>query len=155
MNSVAHISTKNRDEARAKVQLKLDALKKYAESGEASFELPAKFTLNWFATLEEVNAGFQRVSKGSVLLKTGGSTHAMVTAALTAAQHRWDDGRSMSPTTTISGIKNEIKKLKRENTDLKHRIKGLVKNTVQLLEELEYYKGKLGVEQARWQDTKE
>ena len=154
MNSAAHISTKNRDEAKSKIQAKLDAVRSYGQGGKPSFELPSKFTLNWFASLEDENTNFHRVSKGSALLKTGSSMHAKVTAALTVAQSRLEDSQKVGRVTIGSAIRNEVKRLKAENAELKHRMKGLVKNTVDLLKELDHYKTQLGLEQAAWQDSK-
>ncbi len=154
-NSATHVSEKNRSEAEARIARKLEAIRSYANGGKATFELPEKhkFTYNWFCSFEDKDAGFERVSKASDLLKSGRSLHTKVVSALNTAQSRLEASQVKARSSTVSGVRDEIKRLKAENAELKHRVKGLVKNTVDLIKERDEYKARLGIQQAQWLDS--
>lgn len=147
--SLQHVSEVNRLRTAQKIERKLEALERYVKDGAADFEIPKKFTLNWFAGL--ASEPYESLSKGSELLRTGSAMHERVISALARAQEALEGGR------VEQGVCKKTKRI--EELEAKVRkyealIPGLSQTIVDLLEEVGELKRCLSVQQAQWADKR-
>lgn len=148
-SAVMHISKANRLKAEQKIERKIQGLERYVINGQADFEIPKKFTLNWFCAL--ASDPYERVAKGGEQLRTGAAMHKRVSEALARAQEVLEGAR------THRGICKKTERIKQLEDRVKKAealIPGLTQNIADLLEEVEDLTKRLGLEQARWADQK-
>lgn len=137
-----HIAKQREIEALNKIERKLEAINLYVNSGNASFTVPSKFSINWFHELNE--GDLQRTSKSAKVVKEGEPLKDRVKTVLDEAQAVLEASKK--------GSSNQ--KLKQENDLLKLRLKNQNNAIEKLLRDNADLKRQLGIQQARWEDLK-
>lgn len=133
-----------------KVEFKLSLLKNYYEDDACEFELPKKFSYNWFYAWKDEAIGAQPFSKGGKLVRNGTELHATMMTALKSAQRHLISKKE-------AGEKyiSDNEQLKSENAKLNNIIRGLGKDIIELKQENARLTLRLGVEEARNKDASE
>lgn len=127
------------------IEDKIEALETYISTGEAAFDIPKLFSLNWLIKLK--TDSLEGFSKSSKIYK---QKKDIINDTLKACEKRRKDDEDRNGTCTL---KNEIKTLKGEVGRLKRITVGLASDNQELLQKITELENTHKVHQARFRDT--
>lgn len=155
MSNVADINAKKQNSLVRKVEAKLDALQSFLEGAESVFEIPDKFTYNWFVSLSE--GSLEPFSKASKSVKTGTALRKRIDEALhdCEAKRLNDQLVSKGNQPKIAELKRQKQSLVAENKHLKQMLDTKIDENIELRRQLLDAQRQLGISQAVWADQKQ
>ena len=144
-----HVSQIHKSAVEKAIDAKLDALRAYSEGEAPSFSVPPKFSMNWFASLEE--GELKAISKSGAQFK---KRKPDIIEVLEAAEKKLHQKTVTVTSEAFEALQSKCDAQAKQIEELKAQIVGLGEENMRLLkEEIEEARG-ASVEQAQWRDKR-
>lgn len=154
MSNVTETNKNKQKLLKTKVENKLSALKSFIEGGEPPFDIPDKFTWNWFVSLSE--GCLETFSKGSQSVRSGTELRTRIDSKLAECEKKRKEDQLISKRhqPRLEDLEREKKFLKGQLNRLKKQLDTKTDEIIELRRVIMDLQNQTGISQAQWEDQK-